>query len=718
MKAEYTARELSGVLDISVTAVHKIAARNCWIVVDRKNPCGGGFVKHYQADSFDEATALAIGKAELGKSIATTTCTLLSEISSKNTIPVESMNEPQLAKAAAKSDLVLHYMQSLKKAPYGGKGPARDKFMAAYNSGYAYPGIYAVLGELSWKTIEGWKRTVKAGGSLSDLADTRGKWKRGKSIVTARQAAIIAQCALHPNAWLPAEIIREAKSRMAEIGIHNGHSTATYYRWLNDFKAHNYAIWCWCRGGKKRWNDECCLSIDRDPTLIDVGDVLVADGHKLNFEILNPWTGKAQRMILIVFYDMRSSYPCGWEIMPTENTAAISAALRRAIMTLGKIPKVVYLDNGRAFKSKYFTGTNLEEGGLSGLYAQLGIQTVFAWAYHGQSKTVERFFGTTAELERKAPTYSGTSIDAKPPRINRGERLHRRIYEAVMAGQYITLEMAHRAVATWFDDYACRPQEKSKYLKGYAPIDLFEKGRGEGVDPMQLTYLMWAKKDANIRASRIEAFGRYYYNDALYNRRHQVEIRYDLQDPSYIVVFERGEFLCVAAEQDKVHPMARILGTEDDQKRLAEYCEIKGRQEKEASGIATRMLEQEVLPDYRRRLAYEGVTPTGLPAPEPEEEAPKPITAAERERIEAEAAAYQSEDKPADIWDGVADLSEVERYEQLIKFDARGMLIPKEHQAFMRYFEQTAKYATLERQDYWEQVRAAEAILSQATGGS
>ena len=83
-------------------------------------------------------------------------------------------------------------------------------------------------------------------------------------------------------------------------------------------------------------------------------------------------------MTLILFYDMKSNMPLGWEIMPTEDTQAISSALRRAIIALGKIPKVVYLDNGRAFKSRFFKGSDFDEQSFTGIYAQLGIRTIFA----------------------------------------------------------------------------------------------------------------------------------------------------------------------------------------------------------------------------------------------------------------------------------------------------------------------------------------------------
>ena len=75
----------------------------------------------------------------------------------------------------------------------------------------------------------------------------------------------------------------------------------------------------------------------------------------------------------------------------------------------------MYLDNGRAFRARFFRGVDLEQSGFEGLFARLGIKTIFAWPYHGQSKTVERFFGSFAELERLSPTYTGTSIEHKPP---------------------------------------------------------------------------------------------------------------------------------------------------------------------------------------------------------------------------------------------------------------------------------------------------------------
>ena len=705
--------QLHRVSGIGVRVLQLRAVKENWPYIEKPGKGRGGKIRHYLIADLPEEIRLSCYKLPAQKNTSLSVTQSEEKKSSLTALP-----QAKLTKAGAKTDLLLHYTRALKKAGWGHKAKIRDNFMIAYNSGIAYPKLFDILGRISWQTIEGWKRTLRLGGDLSDLADKRGQWRQGRSLVTSQQARILLECALHPNRPLVAEVIREAKRRMDACGIENGHSVATYRRFLEEFKRNNFDVWTFSRQGAKALNDKVLLSIERDPSLINVGDILVADGHTLNFEILNPWTGREQRMTLLVFYDMRSNYPCGWEIMPTENTACISAALRRAILALGKMPQVVYLDNGKAFGAKYFT-SNLAESGLAGLYERLGIKTIFAWPYHGQSKTVERFFSNVGELERWCPTYTGNSIANKPPRMLRGERLHRRVYEKIMGGKCLTMEMAHRAIAAWFDEYANRKQERSKYLMGYSPAEIFMPGRGAGVATDELAYLMMANRQATVRASRVEFAGRKYYHEELYKRRHKVQIRYDLHDPGYVMVYDRGELLCIATEQEGVHPAAHHLGTEKDKEKLAFYCRLKKRQEKEATRLARRLLETEVLPAHKEQLDRDGLLPDGRPQPVQKPKL-KALTTADKKRISREVAQYQKlkQKEQTDIWAGLEKLSEAERYEQLVRFGARGLLIPREHAAFMRYFEQTSKYLQLERSGYWENVRTTEILLHRASSNT
>jgi putative transposase len=611
----------------------------------------------------------------------------------------------QVSLAAAKADLLSLYIRKIETAGHGKKSTVRDQFMAAYNSGIAWPDLFGKIGEVSWKTIEGWKkRAQKAGGDTFALADHRGYVRRGSTCLTPEIKQVLLKTALHPNRPKIAEAIRTARAIMAATGIQNGHSDDTYRRFLADWKSQNYHIWVFSRQGAKAWNDRCAVNIHRDYSLIEVGDIIVADGHTLNFETINPWTGKPKRMTLILWYDMKSSMPLGWDIMPTENTEVIASSLRRAIMRLGKYPKVAYLDNGRAFSGRFFNGADLEQGGFSGLFERLNIKTIFAWPYHGQSKTVERFFGTFAELERLAPTYSGTSIVNKPPRMNRGERLHRKVHEGFDFG--LTLEQTHTAIAHWFDVYAARPQRG--HLNGQSPADVFYPAQGPGIDMAELNFLMLAQDIRTISADGIRFHCQTYYAPALYGRRHPVRIRYDLQNRDSILVFEPdGRFLAEASVHELHHPAASLLGTAADVDRLSAAIAVKKSQEKEAAVLCRDLLRDEILPAHNQMMnritgasAAGGSTRMINP---PKEETPEKTDA----QILADVHELEQMNPPAaaaDVFNGLDDLPTADRYERLIAIEASGILMPREHQAFITYFEQTPAY-TRDR-EYYDDLRA------------
>lgn len=689
---EYTAYQISKLVNISVPAVHKRAKLKKWRCTERPNQKGGGVCKAYLVESMDDDFRLRIATAEARQRQA-----------QRQDSPAADFSQEQVDIALAKADLLRHYLAALKKAPWGKKKQARRDFMRAYNSGLVLPQLFAAIGKTSWKTIEGWKRQVRDSGDTLNLADRRGFCRKGRSRIGDKQAEILLRCVLQPNRPLVSEAIRVARSVMHTSGVADGFSDATYRRWLSDWKARNFDLWVFTRQGAKAWNDKAAYYIERDYSRINVGDILVADGHKLNFEIISPFTGKPKRMILIVWKDMKSNFPLGWEIMPTENTQAIAAALRRAILRLGKYPAVAYLDNGKAFAGRFFNGADLEQAGFSGLFERLGIRTIFAWPYHGQSKTVERFFGTFAELERLAPTYVGTSIDKKPPRMLRGEKLHHRLHHELTGGAGITLEQAHRAIASWFDQYAARPQRG--HLNGAAPAEVFAAGKGPGVNPAELQYLMMAVQIRHIRRNGIHFMGQNYYHSELYGRRHPVTVRYDLQDTSAIYVFENsGTFICAAAPTDKVHPAAAILGDDDDRRRLAEHIRRKKDQEKAASVSARAFLEAEILPAQRRQMAAIGIEPQSTKKPMakvrqlPLDEKRIAAEVAELEKLNAAAADDAAADldidhlSAAEIFARLAELGEMARYKKLVELDAAGVLIPKHFSAFMTYFEQTSKF--------------------------
>jgi len=622
--------------------------------------------------------------------------------------PTPAISEEQKHKALCKFELLQRYTETVNSAPFGGKLQARADFITAYNSGIAYPYIYRQLGQTSWQTIEGWKRTVKRyRNDCYHLADMRGKARRGQCGLTEEQTNILLRCTLKPGKdGRLSESIRQAFAIMKARGIRCTRSEATCRRWLENWRDRNFGTWIFCREGAKALNDKALPYLERDYSRIEVGDIIVADGHGLNFEIINPWTGKPQNhMALILFYDMKSNYPLGWEIMPTENTQAIASALRRAILQLGKIPKVAYLDNGRAFKARFFKGADFDDVAFTGLYQRLGMQTIHAWPYHGQSKTVERFFGSLAELERMMPTYTGTSIEHKPPRMNRGERLHRKVHEKAFGGRVLTMAEAHILIAAWFDEYARRAQGDGSHLKGLRPVDVFVDGRGPGVDRGELAFLMMSMELKRIHRNGIAFQKQNYYHPALFGRKGSVVVRYDLQDLSCLYVYDKnGELICIAEPVAKTHPAAAQLGDSADQQLLIEHIEAKKSCEKEATRLARDFLRDEVMPEHQRLLARHGIggEMPALPAPA----ANTKVISFDAEKVAREVAEqerWQAEAEAADARHELLRLSDADRYERLMEMEAQGLELADEWKGFMRFFEGMDEYKLTP--DYWESCR-------------
>ncbi|MBU1002759.1 MAG: Mu transposase C-terminal domain-containing protein [Proteobacteria bacterium] len=687
MKNAYSTRELQSVLALDVSTVTRRAQREGWPSRKRSGR-GGGFEFPLSTLPKDVRTKIQQAEAKAAPAAPVTVNGAAQPI---------ALDEVRKRKAAAKLDLMGLYGEWL--LANGRSAAQRQAFITAYQSG-AWPVLLEIIGpQVSWKSIERWKVAIRRGGNIAAVADKRGLCRRGQRNLNETQRQTLIRCCLQAQRPL-SEAYREANKLLAFEGQPPIGSEATARRFImQDWVSENFGDWTYVREGEKAWNDKCAFFIERDYSLIEVGDIVVADGHKLNFEIINPETGKAQRMELVLWYDMKSNFPLGWEILPSENTQCIAAAFRRACLMLGKYPKVAYLDNGRAFRSKYFNGVDMRQTGVGGLFKALGVQPLFAWPYHGQSKTVERFFGSFAELERWAPSYSGTSIATKPPRMMRGEKTHVDIYKKSGA-RPLTIPEAHVAIAMFFDEYVTRGQRG--HLAGEAPLDTFLAGRGPGLGEaqlMQLRDLMLTKTLRTLNRNGVSVMGKNYYSPELYNRRHQVEVRYDPQllddagDVAHVLVYDStGNYLCRADRVRGIHPAASILGDASHQRDFKAAISLKHAQKQQASTMARTLLTTVVLPETAERMRVVEVKDAA-----PVDHEPKPLTQTKIQAIEAakhkataakaNTTAYIPPAQRQDI------TTELERYEYLFGLAVRdGLTLRDADQEWMRQYEATDEY--------------------------
>jgi len=683
MKEAYTTKDLCKILETAPKVVLSRANRESWPFHPRTGRGGG---KEFPFSSLPDDVRISIIQAEEAEVVPSA-----SERGVRPTLATASVPEAKKTKAKAKVDLVALYQEWIEGCGHGSKGAARKEFISAYKGG-AWPNLLEILGmNVSWKSIERWKVALRRTGTAVALVDNRGIERTGRTVLEQEHIDILLNAVLHPNAKTLEAALTRASDAMAARGLHRP-STRTMRRFVDKWRETNFGTWVYTREGRKAWVDKCAFFVNRDYSRIRVGDMLTADGHVLNFETINPATGKPKRMELIMWYDMASNCPVGWEIMPTENTEAIAAAFRRAIITLGKYPLIAYLDNGRAFRSKYFNGVDFKQTGIGGLFGELGVNTIFAWPYHGQSKTVERFFGTMSELEEMVPSFVGRGIEHKPPRLNRGEPLHRAAYEA-SGGRPLTMEETYVAVSWWIDKYINTPQPRS-HLKGKCPAEVLLAGRGEGVDRDKLRHLMLSKKVAKIYRDGIHHNGANYWAEELQNRNHKALIRFDSQQSDSVLVYteDGSHLICEAMRMGAVHPAASLLGTPEDKKEFERQLEIKGRQEKEASSLVRGVLE-DALADNARRM--EKVLPEEKKAVE--ENVVIPISRAKEQRIAKaiDTARKERENRPlyTPPEEMISIVSEMDKYEYLFKIEHKERLpMREEDTAWMAYYETTNEY--------------------------
>ncbi|GIV45775.1 MAG: hypothetical protein KatS3mg036_0593 [Ignavibacterium sp.] len=491
---------------------------------------------------------------------------------------------------------------------------AIERFVNSFNNG-SYPELLNVLGKISVRSVYRWYGDIK---DNWDLSVFEREMKPTARTISNKEAEILIPMLINPNRPLVSEILKRAKEEFLKRGI-TIKSDVTYRRFIEDWTRKNIDLWTLGRYGMKSFNDKIIKDILRDKDRVEVGDIVVADGHTLNVMVINPLTGRPQRMTLIMFFDFKSSMPLGWEIMPTENILTIASALRRTILLLGRffedvahrkaqgdtgyIPKIAYLDNGRAFRAKYFRGIkDFKDSIVPGLFGKLGIETMYATPYHGQSKTIERWFRTLGEMERRLPAYTGTNIAGKPAMLMRNEKLHQRLFDNTP----ITIDSLKATLEEYVKEYAEQEHQDGQY-KGLSPAEVFmhsvnkiksepERLEGRLISRQELNYLMLSDETRTITKNGIRFRGNYYYNEEMPRIiGSKVIVKYDIWDDSDIIVFDEKERYLFAASKDDVryHPAARLLGTDEDIVMLQDALRKKQQMKNETVQIFKGLVEMQ-----------------------------------------------------------------------------------------------------------------------------
>ena len=503
---------------------------------------------------------------------------------------------------------------------YDTQKQADHEFLELYNTGLFLQKAYEFLGSISMGTLRRYIQAYLKSGNAESLVPQYKITKQGEynGILNNDMKKVLLALLLHQNRFGFNTAIRLAKQILIKQGYDEESlpSDITFKRYAEHFRDNNYAEWVLKREGIKAYHDKVEPYIERDISKIEVGDVLIADGHVLNFQVINPFTGKPTRATLVGFLDWKSTALVGYEIMLEENTQCIASALRNAIINLDMIPKIVYQDNGRAFRAKYFTcgsgsvGSKRKRGvfvgepnsfsndkgftelGFQGLYSKLGIETVFARPYNARAKVIERFFRELQDgFERLMPSFVGANIVDKPAYLNRNEDFHKNVHNDFIP----TIEQLSKMLDYYMDYHRSL---ECPNVKGKTIGEVFESGKGSGIELEKLDDLMMSKEIKTINRNGIRFLNADYYNDCLYGLKERVQIKYSLLNLTKIKVYTlNNEFICYADRVMPIHPIATYLGDIKDKEELNQ----KLKQQKS--------LEKQTVKNIRKYLKSEHIKP-------------------------------------------------------------------------------------------------------------
>lgn len=507
------------------------------------------------------------------------------EIKSKSTalVPINNINnrinfvsENARLTALARLDII-SALENIRKR-YPTKKEADSTFIELYNSGLYLPQIYKFMGTIAIGTLYRWMKNYEDYGYKGLIPQHKVQSQNEyNTILNNEMKQVFLRYLLHPNQFSIGKAINLTKHVLEKRGYENIPCNLTFRRFAEHFKKTNYSKWILMREGEKAYHDKVEAYIERDISKIEVGDVLIADGHVLNFQVINPFTGKPTRATLVGFLDWKSTALVGYEIMMTENTQCIASALRNSILNLGLIPKVVYQDNGKAFKAKYFQHSDFDEAGFNGVYSNLGIKSVFAKPYNARAKVIERFFlEFQEEFEKMMPSYIGTSIEDKPAWLKRGEKLHKQMHQKTTKNYIPTVQEVIKYIDCWinYNNSKPCPNDRSRTIQ-----EMLNGVQRQDIDKNILNDLMMKTEVRTINKHGITFLGMHYRSEVLLDLRESVFIRYSLFDLSKIHVYSmKGEFLCVARQEQKIHPMANHLGTVRDMEEFKQRIQKQKRQ--------------------------------------------------------------------------------------------------------------------------------------------
>ena len=291
----------------------------------------------------------------------------------------------------------------------------------------------------------------------------------------------------------------------------------------------------------------------RDRSHYHALEAVCADGHL--FDVFVKWEdGTVSRPMAVGWQDIYSAKILSYRIDKSENADAVRLAFGDVIQNFG-IPQEIFLDNGRAFASKWMSGGTptryrgkILDTDPTGIFKLLGCEVHWCQPRSGQSKPIERSFRDWCDYISRDPALSGAwagnQVGNGPE--NRGQKA-------------IPVETFKQLLKDGVWDHNHREGRRSHTAQGRSLEETFQESYQASVitkatqAQLQMCLLAAEKVTASKQDGSITFHGNRYYQEALAQfagakKSTQVVVRFDpeaLQDGIY-VYDKHGRFLTFA----------------------------------------------------------------------------------------------------------------------------------------------------------------------------
>lgn len=289
--------------------------------------------------------------------------------------------------------------------------------------------------------------------------------------------------------------------------------------------------------------------------------------------------------------------------------------LPAAVYTKGSdvhgLPRYIYIDNGKDYRSHRFEGETLVETDLGclnaefsekeGLLRALGVGVHHALPYRGWSKDVERAFGTLEDFVREFPGWCGDSPEERP---EDNGRILRRMKER---GELMTFE----TFAKCFAEKLLPKYENHIGEDGLSPDQRYrqaEKARSDTPDWATMAIFKSQSTKRVVTTQGVRLNNQLFWHPEMADIiKEQVTIYYNRGYNPSVSVFAGGHFVC---EAEPVELMALI---DPDEERVAAHMADQKRQQRkvtdrlayirQSTKRITREAYAEEIDEQRQRMA-------------------------------------------------------------------------------------------------------------------